>query len=266
MLELSAALAELDNMLRSSAKGYSLIPLYSSMPPILKGYVELVYDLNNNPNFRLVEPLLFRSKYYDATAQSLMLSEITADDRPFVLSTPRLKDPDSVHLPIPFKDKVVDELFRLKTRGLPWSKIRDMLNLSDEDAEVFQKFLTPEPAPPYEPYKGKGVRWRHFGHACILIETAKTSMLFDPVLSYTYENNISHYTCRDLPDTIDYVLITHNHQAHVLFETLLQIRHKVRTIVVPRNGPATLQDPSLKLTLQACGFNNVIELNELERS
>ena len=264
MLELSAALVELDNMLRTTAKGYSLIPLYSSIPKVLKGYVELVYDLNNSPSFRLVEPLLFRSKYYDMTSQSLMLSEISGDDRPFVLSTPRLEDPDSVHLSIPFKEPVVDELFRLKTRGLPWNKIRDMLNLSDRNAEVFQDFLTSEAAPPYLSYKGKGVRWRYFGHACILIETATTSMLFDPVLSYTYENNISRYTYQDLPDSIDYVLITHNHQDHVLFETLLQIRHKVRTIVVPRNGSAALQDPSLKLTLQACGFNNVIELNELE--
>jgi L-ascorbate metabolism protein UlaG (beta-lactamase superfamily) len=89
-------------------------------------------------------------------------------------------------------------------------------------------------------------------------------MLFDPVLSYTYENSISRYTYLDLPETIDYVLITHNHQDHVLFETLLQIRHKVKTIVVPRNGGGHLQDPSLKLLLRNAGFNNVIEISEME--
>lgn len=89
-------------------------------------------------------------------------------------------------------------------------------------------------------------------------------MLFDPVLSYTYENDVSRYTYLDLPDVIDYVLITHNHQDHVLFETLLQIRHKVKHIVVPRNGGGHLQDPSLKLLLENCGFKNVIEITEME--
>jgi L-ascorbate metabolism protein UlaG (beta-lactamase superfamily) len=89
-------------------------------------------------------------------------------------------------------------------------------------------------------------------------------MLFDPVLSYTYESNISRYTYLDLPEVIDYVLITHNHQDHVLFETLLQLRHKIRHIVVPRGAGGSLQDPSLKLLLQQCGFSSVIELQELE--
>ena len=89
-------------------------------------------------------------------------------------------------------------------------------------------------------------------------------MLFDPVLSYTYENSIHRYTYCDLPDTIDYVLITHNHQDHILFETLLQIRHKVKNILVPRNGGGRLQDPSLKLLLENAGFRNVIEITEME--
>ena len=114
------------------------------------------------------------------------------------------------------------------------------------------------------PYAGPGVRWRYFGHACILIESQGTSMLFDPVLSYTYESGISRYTYLDLPDQIDYVLITHNHQDHVLFETLLQIRHKVKNIIVPRSG-GRLQDPSLKLLLQNCGFRNVIEMSKWKR-
>ena len=40
----------------------------------------------------------------------------------------------------------------------------------------------------------------------------------------------------DLPDVIDYVLITHNHQDHLLFETMLQIRSRIKHVVVPRNG------------------------------
>jgi glyoxylase-like metal-dependent hydrolase (beta-lactamase superfamily II) len=60
-----------------------------------------------------------------------------------------------------------------------------------------------------------------FWCACILLETPYIRMLFDPVLSYTYQSHISRYSYEDLPDRIDYVFITHNHQDHVLLETLL---------------------------------------------
>ncbi len=264
LLELSAALGSLDAMLRESAKGHSLHLLYSKVPEILRGYVELVYDLNNHPSFRLVEPLLYASEHYDRSQQSLMLSVITGDDRPFVLSTPRLESSDNVHLRFAFDHPVIDELFRLKTIPRPWNEIKEMTRVPNSKDDVLRSCLTSEPPPRYQPYTGGGVRWRYFGHACILIESRGVSMLFDPVLSYTYENSISRYTYLDLPETIDYVLITHNHQDHVLFETLLQIRHKVKTIVVPRNGGGHLQDPSLKLLLRNAGFNNVIEISEME--
>jgi L-ascorbate metabolism protein UlaG (beta-lactamase superfamily) len=264
LLELSAALGSLDALLRESARGHSLHLLYSKVPDILRGYVELVYDLNSHPSFRLVEPLLYASKHYDRSQQSLMLSLITGDDRPFVLSTPRLESEDSVHLRVPFDHPVIDELFRLKTTPRPWNEIKEMTRIPDSKDDVLHSFLTAEPPPLYQPYTGAGVRWRYFGHACILIESQGVSMLFDPVLSYTYENSISRYTYLDLPETIDYVLITHNHQDHVLFETLLQIRHKVKNVIVPRNGGGHLQDPSLKLLLQHAGFKNVIEISEME--
>src|SRR5436190_21208149 len=65
MIAIAEAFKQLDQMLRDEAKGYSLEPLYQKIPEILRGYVELVYDLNNNPSFRLIEPLLYRSQYYD---------------------------------------------------------------------------------------------------------------------------------------------------------------------------------------------------------
>jgi len=264
LIELSAALGALDNMLRETARGYSLQPLYEKVPDILRGYVELTYDLNNHPSFRLIEPLLYRSSYYDRSQQSVMLTTISSDDRPFVLSTPRLESDDSLHLHLPFESPVIDDLFRLKSAPRPWHEIKEMLAIQDSQDGLLRSFLTSERPPAYSAYTGSGVRWRYFGHACILIESQGVTMLFDPVLSYTYENGISRYTYLDLPDSIDYVLITHNHQDHILFETLLQIRHKVKNIVVPRNSGGRLQDPSLKLLFQNCGFNNIIEINELE--
>ena len=43
-----------------------------------------------------------------------MLSLCTGDDRPFVLSTPRLEGPDLLHWRVPFDDPAIDDLFRLK--------------------------------------------------------------------------------------------------------------------------------------------------------
>lgn len=264
LFELSAALSQLDSMLRSTAAGFSLEPLYRQIPDILRGYVELVYDLNNQPGFRLFEPLLYKSRYYDKSAQTLALSVIQGDERPFVLSTPRLPSARSVDLSLSFDDPSVDRLFELKSSPQVWPVIEALAPHSNADGDLFRSFFTSVEPPRYLPYDGNGVRWRYFGHACILIETRNASMLFDPLLSYTYEGPISRYTYLDLPDSIDYVLITHNHQDHVLFETLLQIRHKVKNILVPRSGSGSLQDPSLKLLLQNAGFKNVRELSELE--
>src|SRR5262245_45903533 len=110
LIELSSAIVSLDSMLRENARGHSLQPLYALVPDALRGYVELVYDLNNQPSFRLIESLLYRSKYYNLLQQSLRLSLITNDDRPFILSTPRLPSDDSLHLRYPFNHEVVDNL------------------------------------------------------------------------------------------------------------------------------------------------------------
>jgi L-ascorbate metabolism protein UlaG (beta-lactamase superfamily) len=265
LVAFSAAIKELDQLLRNEAKGFSLEPLYPKVPEILRGYVELVYDLNNNPSFRVIEPLLYESPLYDPSRQSLMLSLITSDDRPFILSTPRLTSPGDVHLQIPFANPAIDDLFRMKFAPGSVRKIAAALGVRPEDEANFAQFFTAEAPRRYAPYTSGKLRWRYFGHACILVETPDTTILLDPVLSYTYDHEVSRFTYEDLPDTIDYVLITHNHQDHILFETMLQLRHKVKTIVVPRNGNGALQDPSLKMMFEKVGFKNVISIEEFER-
>ncbi|HTP31887.1 MAG TPA: MBL fold metallo-hydrolase [Candidatus Acidoferrales bacterium] len=264
LIELSKAIVALDDMLRQKATGYSLEPLYAEVPDCLQGQVELVYDLNNHPSFRLLEPLLYAGCYYDRSMQSLMLSLITGDDRPFVLSTPRFDTEQCVQWRIPFDDERVDALFRLKRDPACFGFIKELVGFPNSKDTLARALLTAEAPRPYERYCGEGVRWRYFGHACILVETRDVSILLDPVLSYTYESGISRYTYDDLPEHIDYVLITHNHQDHILFETLLQLRNRIGTVVVPRNTAGALQDPSLKLILKHCGFRSVQELSEME--
>jgi len=264
LIALSRAIEQLDGQLREKAAGFSLEPLYLEVPQALRGYVELVYDLNNHPSFRLIEPLLYKSPYYNCWLQTMALSQISEDERPFVLSTPRLEDEDTLRIEIPFASERLDSLFRMKSEPSSEGAITDTLGLDGQDQARFRSFLTTERPKPYSGYDGAGARWRYFGHACILLETRSVNVLLDPVLSYTYESNISRYTYDDLPEVIDYVLITHNHQDHILFETLLQLRHRIRQVVVPRSGAGALQDPSLKLILQQCGFRNVREISEME--
>jgi L-ascorbate metabolism protein UlaG (beta-lactamase superfamily) len=106
---------------------------------------------------------------------------------------------------------------------------------------------------------------RYFGHACILVETADLTILVDPLISYYgYHSDIDHFSDMDLPEVIDYVLITHNHQDHILFETLLPLRHKIRNIIVPRTCSGRLEDPDLKLMFNYIGFHNVLTIGEME--
>ena len=264
-IEFAKAIRELYKMLETEAKGYSMEPLYEKVPDILKGYVELVYDMNHNPSFRFFEGLLYKSEFYDTSSQSVAISFIEKDaDRPFIFSTPRLGNDETINLDIPFAHKGLDELFKMKKVPQTLEYIKDSLGVEISDEKLFDSFFTKEAPREYEEYTGDNMRIRYFGHACILVETGGVSFLFDPILSYTYESDISRYTYEDLPDKIDYVLITHSHHDHVLVETMLQLRHKIDNIIVGANVKGTIQDPSLKILLENLGFNNVKELEEFE--
>ena len=264
MLELAAAIQELHQILDTEADGDSLEPLYEKVPEVLKGYVELGYDLNNHPSIRFVEGLLYKSPYYDESSQTVVLSLNTSDDRPFILSTPQLIDKDQMSLSIPFRSSALDELFQTKFEPQDPAHIKDVLNIDKEQEELFDSFFTNEAPPAFPPYQGDSVRIRYFGHACILVETNETTIICDPVISYQQTNGMYRYTYQDLPEKLDYLLITHNHQDHCMFETLLQLRHRVKNVIVPKSNSGNLADPSLKLLLQQIGFKQVREIDDME--
>jgi L-ascorbate metabolism protein UlaG (beta-lactamase superfamily) len=265
MLDFAEAIRALDQMLVNEATGYSMEALYSKVPDLLKGYVELVYDLHDNPSIRFLEGLLYKSKLYNTGSQSVSLSEINSDSRSFVFSTPRLESDSCLFLNVPFKSEALDELFRMKTTPQPIEHIKDALGIAHEGNGLFDTFFTENETDQPRHFDGDGVRICYLGHACILVETREVNLLIDPVVSYKYDNEVERETFADLPEKIDYVLITHAHQDHLMFETLLQLRHKVRNIIVPRSSGGSQVDPSAKLMLQTLGFRNVWELDELEK-
>lgn len=264
MLKFAEGIKALDTILAEEAAGFSLEPLYQKIPDALKGYVELIYDLNHNPSMRFIEGLLYRSPYYSPASQSLSLSQVERDDRSFVFSTPRLDREDCLNLQLPFSHPTLDVLFKMRGEASNLEAVKESLEIRDTEAELFASFFTTE-APVARPaYTGAGMRIRYFGHACVLFESKETSVLSDPVVSYDLETGLPRYAYADLPETIDYVVITHNHQDHCMFETLLQLRHKIKNIIVPKNNGGSLADPSMKLVLQSIGFTNVREIDEME--
>ena len=265
LIKFSKAVKELDRMLATEAKGFGLEDLYQKVPEILKGYVELFYDRNNNAGFRFFESLLYQSEFYSKGSQSIALWLTDNDHRPFVLSTPRLEEPNVLSLEIPFDHPGIDELSKMKRSPQTLGYIKAMLGIPASKEALFETLFTETPPPPYERYTGDKIRMRYFGHACILVETKDISILVDPLVSYYgYVSDVDHFSDSDLPDTIDYVLITHNHQDHILFETLLPLRHKIKNIIVPRTNSGRLEDPDLKLMFDNIGFNNVHAVDEME--
>ena len=266
LIEFGKAIIELDTLLKQQARGFSLEQLYDKIPDILKGYVELQYDLNNYPSFRFFESLLYHSEFYSTKSQSIALWVTENDQRPFCLSTPRIGLPGVLHLNLPFEHPGIDDFCRMKRRPGSVENIAALLNIQPDQFELFKSFFTKEEHPDYKKYQGESVRMRYFGHACILIETKEVSILVDPLISYYgYDSEVNHFSDVDLPDIIDCVLITHNHQDHILLETLLPLRNKIKNIIVPRTNSGALQDPNLRLLFNHIGFHNVIEVDELEK-
>ncbi len=265
-VKLSQAINKLEDILSEHTSGQSIEYLYDRVPDELSGYVELTMDLQHRPSYRILEALLYKSKYYKPSLQSLsfgMMSKV--GERPFVLSTPRLPDENHIQLDIDYNAEFVDKIFQ--SRDIPISStevdklfessvIKGGLNYSDLFTEEKSK----------HPYSAidEGVRLQYTGHAGFLIETAQVSILIDPVIaSRGKEYDGDAFSFSELPPRIDYICLTHNHQDHVNLETLLQLRYKVNKVLVPKNNGGSLADPSIRLMLKQLRFE-VIEFDDLD--
>src|SRR5688572_5913739 len=202
ILEFAEAIRALDKTLIEEANGLSLEPLYQKVPAPLRGYVELVYDLNHSPSMRFIEGLLYQSRFYDKSSQSIALSLTDHDDRSFVFSTPRLERANWLNLQVPFDHEGIDVLFSMKREARPLEQVSEMLAIGKERAGLFSTFFTEEPPQINARYSGDDVRIRYLGHACVLFETKETSVLCDPVVSYDIDSAVPRYTYGDLPDSI----------------------------------------------------------------
>jgi L-ascorbate metabolism protein UlaG (beta-lactamase superfamily) len=262
-LQLARDVEALDRLLRDEAKGNGLAALYPRVPDALRGYVELVYDASHQPSARYFESLLYRSRHYDSSLQEVALNLLHGDRRAPAFTTPVLDADPVLLLRRAFASEALDELFSSKTTARSFGELCERLGVSGASTEAFRTLFTTE-APGARPTEITGLRVRYFGHACVLLETADLSILVDPVISYGYEGGPDRYTYADLPEHIDFVALTHFHKDHVNLETLLQLRCRVGSIIVPKNQGGAVQDPSFRLMLENIGFKHVIELDRFE--
>ena len=266
LVELSDAVRQLDELLREHTTGESVEPLYERVPEPLRGYVELTMDLEHNPSYRLIEGLLYRSKYYKPGLQSLSLGRLDArGERPFVMSTPRLPAEGNLQLAADYNAPLVDALFRTRTHPLAPADVDALFEGVTRRGGLAHRalFTTEAPSRRHQPVE-EGVRVQYLGHAGFLIETSEVAILVDPVIAprgETFADDVISFS--ELPPRIDYICLTHHHQDHANLETLLQLRHKTGKILVPRNNGGTLADPSLRLLLRQFGFD-AVELDDMD--
>ena len=265
MLDFAASVAEAEELVRSSATGFDLTPLYPKLPAALSGLVEIAYDTSNQPAVRYIEPLVYESNVYTEARQSVQLSLESGIERPFILSTPRLSSPDVLDLPIPFRHPGLEELFKSRVHGTTLSRLREMLELDDDEAAAIGRLMADQPDLSPDRHIDSGARIRYFNHACLVLQTPEAAIITDPWVSADASAN-DRFTYRDLPDHIDLALITHGHQDHIVLETLLALRGRIGTVVVPRSSRGNMPDPSIALYLSHLGLpvTEVDDFSEVE--
>lgn len=266
LVELSDAIKQLDELVYKHTSGESIEYLYPQVPAPLKGCVEIFLDMEHRASYRLIEPLLYRSRYYKPSLQSLsfgLLSKI--GERPFVLSTPRLPDENHMQVEADFNAPIVDAIFQAREKPLSSADIDKLFEKHMQTGGISYRdfFTTEKPKFSHTPVED-GVRLSYTGHAGFLLETKDINIMVDPIIaSRKSDNDETMISFSELPETIDYILLTHTHMDHANIETLLQLRYKTQKIMVPKNNGGTLADPSLRLMLLQLNFD-VIEVDDLD--
>ena len=265
MLGFAQAVAEAEELVRTSATGFDLTPLYPKLPSALSGLVEIAYDTSNQPAIRYIEPggvqeqRLHRGAsigsaisgnrgrapvHLEHTAACLIGSPGPAD------TVPASRSGGAVQV----------EGARYDAGWL-----REMLELDDDETAALAGLMAKQPDLSADRHIDSGARIRYFNHACLVLQTPEAAIITDPWVSAD-ASATDRFTYRDLPDHIDLALITHGHQDHIVLETLLALRGRIGTVVVPRSSRGNMADPSIALYLSHLGLpvTEVDDFSEVE--
>jgi L-ascorbate metabolism protein UlaG (beta-lactamase superfamily) len=265
LIEFAQDIVRFEREFRNGANGFSLDEWYRKVPASLAGLVELTYDSCNRPMLRLMEELLQLNGPDNEATQAIAFFRTRDADRGFFLNTPRLDSPDRLVVQVPFSSRAFDLISKSRIAPILVHELAKALIVPPTvQPRLAEYFSSSSPIRKQPAYEGDAVRIRYFGHACVLVQTSSVAVLTDPVVAWERDEQYGQLTFADLPDHIDYVFLTHNHQDHFVPEMFLQLRGRIGRILVPRNNPNNLADPSMKLTLQKLGFRNVDVLDALD--
>lgn len=244
-------------------KGQTLEPLYGELPASLRGLVELAYDYHARPFLRFDEGLAYAAAPREH--ESLRIFRLARDaDRPFYMSTPTPPGPGEVAWRTAFDAEATRVLLELDTTPRTLDELRSAL-AGAEGLDALETLVCPaRTATPREAVAAGDVRVDYVGHACVLFETASVNVLFDPFVSPQPEGGVPRLDFRALPERIDFAVVTHAHPDHLALETLLRLRGRIGTLVVPKNHGVASGDVSLRLLARRLGFSRVVDLESLE--
>lgn len=266
-LELGEAIQEVWALLRDRAQGDALGDVYRQLPSVLRGCVELTYDAAGQAQPRLIEPLLYEAARSWDQHQAIRLYRQGLTRRPFALNTPRIPSADDVIVRVPFASPAIDRIAKARLRPDSASDIADELCLLDQQRTLFCELFVDDPPPASAPVFGPGVvQVTHLNHATVLLQSSRCSILLDPLIGHPVETGRESVcpSYSELPDHIDVIALTHNHQDHIALETLLELRHKAGLVIAPRNAVGNPIDPSVPLILRSSGFSAVRAIEEFE--
>jgi L-ascorbate metabolism protein UlaG (beta-lactamase superfamily) len=247
-----------DQSLQEGANGFCLSDFYERVPASLAGSIEISYDLNNHPLLRVIEEIIYKYHLDNRHTQELHICHTRDSERNFFMSTPRLASGGAYTTKLPFNSPKLDWISSMRTKARPFDEICSAFGVNDDNRGTFASFFTQEaPITKTPHYTGDGVRIRYFGHACVLIQTSRSAILIDPLVTFDPDEGDGHFSFADLPDVIDAVVISHCHQDHFVPEMLVQLRHRVRKVIIPRNRSGNIADPSMSLILKRLGYSNI---------
>ena len=190
-----------DQLIQDSAHGFCLHEFYERLPKSLAGVVELAYDINNHPTIKLLEEIIYKYGIDNRFTHELLLHDTVDSDRKFFMSTPRLLTDTAFLAKVAFSSPILDELSSLRTHPGPLDHAAGIFGGSAIENPRFRALFTkdvPQRNAPH--YNGSEVRIRYFGHACVLIQSARTTILIDPTVTWDANAEDGRYTYIDLPE------------------------------------------------------------------
>lgn len=265
LIQLAEDWVKFDRQLRETANGFNLDDYYARLPPSMSGLVELTYDLSQRPMLRFLEELLDEDAFGSAVTQAISFCSGPETERDFFLNTPRLDADDRLIVDAPFASTCFDLISAARIKPVDFAALVQSLAIPEANQPRLREyFTTRQPLRNQPEYHGDAVRVRYFGHACVLVQTDEVSILVDPVVAWEPDAASNRLTFSDLPDFIDYVFLTHNHQDHFAPEVFLQLRGRIGRVLVPRNNAHNAADPNMGIALRNLGFTAVDVLDPMQ--